>query len=108
MSAIFVGNLPWTTTSEDLQAKYGPFNCQSAEVVIGKNGGSTSVGTVISAYSRTHCSTGNHIADAQVSTIVNLDVGDVVRFYVTSNLAHPPLSLSIMPLTPPLPLPLCE
>ena len=22
MSAIFVGNLPWTTTSEDLQAKY--------------------------------------------------------------------------------------
>ena len=46
MSAIFVGNLPWTTTSEDLQAKYGPFNCQSAEVVIGKNGRSRGYGIV--------------------------------------------------------------
>lgn len=55
------------------------------QVVIGKNGGSTSLGTVISTYSRTHCSAANHIADAQVSTIVNLDVGDVVRFYVYHN-----------------------
>ena len=52
------------------------------QIVIGKNGGTTSIGTRISSYARAFCSTANNIADAQVSTIVNLDVGDDVRFYL--------------------------
>ena len=46
MSSIFVGNLPWTTTSEDLSGIYGPYNCATAEVIIGKNGRSRGYGIV--------------------------------------------------------------
>jgi len=46
MSSIFVGNLPWTTTSEDLKGLYGPYNATNAEVVIGKNGRSRGYGIV--------------------------------------------------------------
>ena len=46
MSSIFVGNLPWTTTSDELKGLYSPFNATTAEVVIGKNGRSRGYGLV--------------------------------------------------------------
>ena len=55
------------------------------QVVIGKNGGSTSVGTRISPYSRVYSSAANHIPTANISCIANLSAGDVVRFYLYHN-----------------------
>ena len=55
------------------------------QVVIGKNGGTTSIGTRLSCYSRGYSSAGNNVTDAQVSCIANLSVGDVVRFYLYHN-----------------------
>ena len=55
------------------------------QVVIGKNGGTTSVGTRVSSYSRAYSSAGNQITNATVSCIANLSVGDVVRFYLYHN-----------------------
>ena len=52
------------------------------QVVIGKNGGTTSIGTRLSSYNRAYSSTSNQITDAQTSCIANLSVGDVVRFYL--------------------------
>ena len=57
-------------------------NADFVQVVIGKNGGTTSVGTRVSSYSRAYSSTTNQITDAQVSCIANLSAGDVVRFYL--------------------------
>ena len=55
------------------------------QVVIGKNGGTTSIGTRVSTYSRAYSSSGNQIANATVSCIANLSAGDVVRFYLYHN-----------------------
>jgi hypothetical protein len=52
------------------------------QIVIGKNGGTTNVGTRVSTYSRAYSSSSNQIVDAQVSCITNLSAGDVVRFYL--------------------------
>jgi hypothetical protein len=57
-------------------------NADFVQVVIGKNGSTSNVGTRVSSYSRAYSSTTNQVTDAGVSTIVNLDVGDVVRFYL--------------------------
>ena len=57
-------------------------NADFVQVVIGKMGGTTSVGTRISSYSRAYPSSTNQITDAQVSCIANLSAGDVVRFYL--------------------------
>ena len=46
MTSLFVGNLPWTTTSEELSGIYSPYNCTKAEVVFGKNGRSRGYGIV--------------------------------------------------------------
>ncbi len=50
--------------------------------VIGKNGGTTDVGTRLSTYLDTPQSGGNTITTSQVSTIANLSANDVVRFYI--------------------------
>ena len=55
------------------------------QVVIGKNGGTTSIGTRLSSYSRAYSSAGNQITNAQVSCIADLSDGDVVRFYLYHN-----------------------
>jgi len=55
------------------------------QVVIGKNGGTTSIGTRLSTYSRAYPSASNQVTNAQVSCIANLSVGDVVRFYLYHN-----------------------
>ena len=55
------------------------------QVVIGKNGGTTSIGTRVSGYSRAYPSAANQTTDTGISTLVNLDVGDVVRFYLYHN-----------------------
>jgi len=52
------------------------------QVVIAKNGGTTSVGTVISQYSRDINTISNYIVDANVSTIVYLEPDDVVAGYI--------------------------
>ena len=57
-------------------------NADFVQVAIGKNGSTSNVGTRISSYSRAYSSTTNQITDAGVSTIVNLDAGDIVRFYL--------------------------
>ena len=43
---VYVGNLPWTTTTEDLQGIYGQYNCTNAEVQAGFNGRSRGYGLV--------------------------------------------------------------
>ena len=57
------------------------------QTVIGKNGGSTSVGTRISTYGRAWLggNVSNQITDVRTSCIANLSPGDVVRFYVYHN-----------------------
>ena len=56
------------------------------QAVIGKNGGTTSVGTRISTYGRGWNSGGsNQVVTATTSCIANLSAGDVVRFYVYHN-----------------------
>lgn len=57
------------------------------QTVIGKNGTGTSVGTVISAYSRAWCTNNvsNQIVVSGTFTIADLSAGDVVRFYVHHN-----------------------
>ena len=52
------------------------------QVVIGKNGGTTSIGTRVSTYSRAYSAAANQTTNAQVSCIANLSAGDVVRFYL--------------------------
>ena len=60
----------------------GPFAAVLNQIVIGKNGSNTNIGTRVSSYSRAYSSTANQIVDAQVSCIANLSDGDVVRFYL--------------------------
>ena len=57
------------------------------QTVIGKNGGTTSVGTVISAYSRAWIAgnLSNQIVTTRTFCIAELAVDDVVRFYVHHN-----------------------
>ena len=57
------------------------------QTVIGKNGGSTSVGTRISTYGRAWLggNVSNQVAGSSTSCIANLSPGDVVRFYVYHN-----------------------
>merc|ERR1711871_438475 len=43
---VYVGNLPWTTTTEDLQGIYQQYNCTNAEVQSGFNGRSRGYGLV--------------------------------------------------------------
>ena len=43
---VYVGNLPWTTTTEDLQGIYQQFSCTNAEVQSGFNGRSRGYGLV--------------------------------------------------------------
>ena len=45
-TSLFVGNLPWETTSEALSDVYAPYNCTSAEVIYGKNNRSRGYGIV--------------------------------------------------------------
>lgn len=44
--AVYVNNLPWTTTSEELQGIYGAYQCLSAEVQLRNDGKSAGYGIV--------------------------------------------------------------
>jgi len=57
-------------------------NAEYVRAVIGKNGGTTSLGTQISPYMDAAQSAGNTITTSQVSVIANLSANDVVRFYI--------------------------
>ena len=73
--------LAMTAGIDDIQA--GDY----VQAVIGKNGGTTSVGTVISTYGRAWLggSVSNQVTVANTFTIAELSAGDVVRFYVHHN-----------------------
>jgi|TARA_R100000030_G_scaffold83779_1_gene66807 hypothetical protein len=57
-------------------------NGEYVRAVIGKNGGTTSLGTQISAYMDATQAGSNTITTSQVSTIAELAADDVVRFYI--------------------------
>ena len=73
--------LAMTAGIDDIQA--GDY----VQTVIGKNGGTTSVNTAISAYGRAWLggNVSNQIVAANTFTIADLSAGDVVRFYVHHN-----------------------
>ena len=58
---------------------------EEVRAIIGKNGGTTDLGTRLSIYGQASQSGGNEITVAQVSTIANLSANDVVRFYIWHN-----------------------
>jgi RNA recognition motif-containing protein len=78
MTSLFIGNLPWTTTSEELSGMYGPYNCTNAEVVFGKNGRSRGYGIVdfsneSDANQAIESTNGSSIGDREI--VVRLDRG---------------------------------
>ena len=61
-------------------------NSDYVQIVIGKNGGSNSIGTRISSYGKAYNgTTANAIVNANTSCIVNLSANDVIRFYIFHN-----------------------
>jgi len=46
MTDVFAGNLPWSTTTDELQEMFAPYNPTSCEVVEGRNGRSRGYGLV--------------------------------------------------------------
>ena len=46
MTNVFAGNLPWSTTTDELQQMFAPYNPATCEVVEGRNGRSRGYGLV--------------------------------------------------------------
>ena len=46
MTNVFAGNLPWSTTTDELQEMFAPYNPETCEVVEGRNGRSRGYGLV--------------------------------------------------------------